>query len=350
MVRPAIASTAALAGVLVSTAAGAGPETSLRDFASETVESGVRSIGMGGDGATTGNYARVDLPETMARDSQALVLRDPGTASLAVGVARYTDTANAMSFVATSFTTPRFWDGAALSVTGVSQYATGLRVWDYTAPAPLAPPSLADGSSQAAQVVLSKPLWRTVSLGVMLSYAQSQMTLLPLAGTPAIRYSTSWLPSGGVGLHWRPDARWELGARITVVNDEETRDDASGLRSGLVRAYDARLGGGWSPWSGTRLDAGFVVRQEASDVDAALRLPSTSFKVFPNVGVEQALVRGRVWARAGLDERTWTTGLSLRARPVTLDVAYVYGIALSRIDEVFGQRNASLLASLRLDL
>jgi hypothetical protein len=184
----------------------------------------------------------------------------------------------------------------------------------------------------------------------MLSYAQSQMTLLPLAGTPPIRYSTSWLPSGGVGLHWRPDAQWELGARITVVNDEETRDDASGLRSGLVRAYDARLGGGWSPWPGTRLDAGFVVRQEASDVDAALRLPSTSLKVFPNVGVEQALVPGRVWARAGLDERTWTTGLSLRARPVTIDVAYVYGIALSRIDEVFGQRNASLLASLRLDL
>ena len=69
-----------------------------------------------------------------------------------------------------------------------------------------------------------------VTLGLMLSYAQSQMTLLPFAGTPAIRYETSWLPSGGVGLHWRPDPRWELGARITVVNDNETRDDASGLR------------------------------------------------------------------------------------------------------------------------
>ena len=336
MLRRAIVLPAALGGMLLSTAAVAGPETSLRDFASETVESGVRSIGMGGDGATTGNYA--------------LVLRDPGTASLSAGVARYADTANAMSFVATSFTTPRFWDGAALSVTGLSQHATDLRVWDDTAPTPLAPPSLGDGSSQAALVTLAKPLGRTVSLGVMLSYAQSQMTLLPFAGTPPIRYSTSWLPSGGVGLHWHPDEHWELGARITVVNDEETRDDASGLRSGLIRTYDARLGGGWSPWRGTRLDAGFVVRQEASDVDAALRLPSTSFKVFPNVGVEQALVRGRVWARAGLDERTWTTGLSLRARPVTIDVAYVYGIALSRIDEVFGQRNASLLASVRVDL
>ncbi|MGD0529248.1 MAG: hypothetical protein ABSE49_29180 [Polyangiaceae bacterium] len=336
MVRRAIALPAALAAMVFTTAANAGPETSLRNFASETVESGVRSVGMGGDGATTGNYA--------------LVLRDPETASIAAGVARYEDTANAMSFVATSFTTPLFWGGAALSVTGVSQYASSIRVWDDTAPTPLAPPSLGDGSSQAAQVVLAKPLWPGVSLGLMLSYAQSQMTLLPLSGTPAIRYSTSWLPSGGAGLHWRPDERWELGARITVVNDEETRDDASGLRSGLVRAYDARLGGGWSPWRGTRLDAGFVVRQEASDVDAALRLPSTSLKVFPTVGVEQTLVRRRVWVRAGLDERTWTTGLSLRARPLTIDVAYVYGIALSRIDELFGQRNASLLASLRVDL
>jgi hypothetical protein len=176
------------------------------------------------------------------------------------------------------------------------------------------------------------------------------MTLLPLVGTPPIRYSTSWLPSGGAGLHWRPSWQWEVGARVTVVNDEETRDDASGLRSGVVRAYDARLGGGWSPWRGTRLDAGFVGREQASGVDAALRLPSVSFKVFPTVGVEQALVRGRVWVRAGLDERTWTTGLSLRARPVTIDLAYVYDVALSRVEAIFGQRNTSLLASVRLDL
>ena len=338
MVRRAIASTAATVALLLllASAAYAGPETSLRDFGTETVESGVRSVGMGGDGATTGNYARF--------------LREPGTATLAAGVAHYADTGDAMSFVATSFTTPAFWNGAALSVTGLSQRATDLRVWDDTAPTPLAPPSLADGSSQAAMVVLAKPLSSTVSLGLMVSYAQSQMTLLPLAGTPPIRYSTSWLPSGGAGLAWRPDERWEIGARFTLVNDEETRDDASGLRPGLVRAYDARLGGGWSPWAGTRLDAGFVAREQVSDVDAALRLPSTAFKVFPNVGVEQALVRGRVWVRAGLDERTWSTGLSLRARPVTIDLAYLYGAALSRIDDIFGRRNASLLASLRVDL
>jgi hypothetical protein len=263
---------------------------------------------------------------------------------------RYADTGNAISFVAVSFTTPPFWDDAALSMTALSQRATDLRVWDYTAPTPLAPPSLADASNQGALAVLAKPLAPGVSLGVMLSYAQSQMTLLPLGGAAPIRYETSWLPSGGLGLHWRPDARWELGARITVVNDQETRDDASGLHTGLVRAYDARLGGGWSPWPGTRLDAGLVVREEASAVDASLLLPSLSLKVFPTVGVEQALVRHRVWVRAGLDERSAATGLSLRVAPVTIDLAYLYGIALSRIDDVFGQRNASLLASLRVEL
>ena len=58
---------------------------------------------MGGDGATTGNYAR--LPH------------EPGTASLDAGIARYADTGNALSFVAASFTTPPFWDDAALSMT-----------------------------------------------------------------------------------------------------------------------------------------------------------------------------------------------------------------------------------------
>jgi hypothetical protein len=336
MVGRAIPVHVALAVVLAVGVAHAGPETALRDFASETVESGVRSVGMGGDGATTGNYARL--------------LHEPGTASLDAGVVRYADTGNAISFVAVSFTTPPFWDDAALSMTALSQRATDLRVWDYTAPTPLAPPSLADASNQGALAVLAKPLAPGVSLGVMLSYAQSQMTLLPLGGAAPIRYETSWLPSGGLGLHWRPDARWELGARITVVNDQETRDDASGLHTGLVRAYDARLGGGWSPWPGTRLDAGLVVREEASAVDASLLLPSLSLKVFPTVGVEQALVRHRVWVRAGLDERSAATGLSLRVAPVTIDLAYLYGIALSRIDDVFGQRNASLLASLRVEL
>jgi hypothetical protein len=335
MARRAIGPALLAACTLTAAGAQAGPEVGVRAMASEAVESGVRSVGMGGDGATTGNYAAS--------------LREAGSASVVAGVARYADTADAFSFLGARLTTPTFWDGATLSVVAASQRTTDTRVWDYTASSKLEPPSLGDGSSQSALAILAKPLSGAVSVGVMVSYAQSQMTLLPLSGTPPIRYETTWLPSGGVGLHWHPSDAWEVGARVTLSNDEETRDDASGLRSGLVHEYDARLGAGWSPWRGTRVDAGFVGRAQGSAVDASLRLPSSSFKVFPTVGLEQALVRGRVWARAGLDERTWTTGVSLRARSLTVDLAYVYGLGLSRIDDLFGQRNASLLASLRFD-
>ena len=35
------------------------PEISIREFASGQIKKGVRSIGMGGDGATNGNYSMV---------------------------------------------------------------------------------------------------------------------------------------------------------------------------------------------------------------------------------------------------------------------------------------------------
>ena len=58
----------------------AGPEISLREYAGGQVKKGVRTIGMGGDGATIGNYA--------------LVYRDAGGAILDIGVMRFSDTAN----------------------------------------------------------------------------------------------------------------------------------------------------------------------------------------------------------------------------------------------------------------
>ena len=124
-------------------------------------------------------------------------------------MARYVDTADAFSFLAAKLTTAGFWDGAVLSVTALSQRTTDTRVWDDTPASKLQPPSLGDGSSQEALLVLAKPLTlpHTLALGVMASYAQSQMTLLPFVGKPPIRYETSWLPSGGVGLHWHPERR-----------------------------------------------------------------------------------------------------------------------------------------------
>jgi hypothetical protein len=67
------------------------------------------------------------------------------------------------------------------------------------------------------------------------------------------------------------------------------------------------------------------------------------------VGIEQALVRDRVWARAGLDETTWATGMSLKARPFKIDLAYLYNLAAARTGDVFGKRNASLIATIGFD-
>ena len=64
----------AITGCLMFTSRsyGQNPEFSLREFASGQIKKGVRSIGMGGDGATWGNYS--------------LVWRDSSTALLDAGV------------------------------------------------------------------------------------------------------------------------------------------------------------------------------------------------------------------------------------------------------------------------
>ena len=60
---------------LVVSNAFAGPETALREFAGGQIKKGVRTIGMGGDGATTGNYALVyKRPKFAAHERGMLVL------------------------------------------------------------------------------------------------------------------------------------------------------------------------------------------------------------------------------------------------------------------------------------
>src|SRR6185369_4082496 len=105
----------------------AGPETSLRELASGQIKKGVRSIAMGGDGATWGNYS--------------LVYNDAGTALLDYGIVRYSDTGNTMTFTAVGLTSPKFWDDAALYLIALSQHGTGLRVWTMTPTAMGKPPS-----------------------------------------------------------------------------------------------------------------------------------------------------------------------------------------------------------------
>src|SRR5579863_6115462 len=78
---------------------GQSPELSLREFASGQIKKGVRSIGMGGDGATWGNYA--------------LVYRDSSTALLDIGATHYPN-GNNFSFTAVGVTLPPLKNGLTI--------------------------------------------------------------------------------------------------------------------------------------------------------------------------------------------------------------------------------------------
>jgi hypothetical protein len=322
-----------VSGLAVLTApatAGAGPETALREFAGGQIKKGVRTIGMGGDGATTGNYA--------------LVYKDAGGAIFDEGVAHFVDTGNLFTFSAVGFTTPSFWDDAAFYVIALGQTANGVHVWDLTPRSAKRPPSTGNLSDTSVFVKLAKPLGSTVSIGFMGAFELSQATLGPDAGGPPIEFTTSYLPSGGLGLHWHPGEHWQFGARVILNHDQETRRQGGSVTTGLLRSYEYRLGGAYSPWKGTLVDIGAAALDRSNDVEH-----TATFVVNPTVGVEQWLVPKRVWARAGLDETTWTTGMSVVLGPIKIDLAYLYNLAAARTADVFGKRNTSLIATIGLD-
>jgi hypothetical protein len=319
-----------LAVVAVAGGAHAGPETALREFAGGQVKKGVRTIGMGGDGATTGNYA--------------LVYRDAGGAIFDQGVVHFTDTTNLFTFSAVGFTTPTFWDDAAFYVIALGQTGNHIHVWDLTPPSTPKPPSTGNLSDTSVFVKFAKPITKSLSIGFMGAYELSQATLVPNAGGTPIQLNTSYLPSGGLGLHWHPDDHWQLGVRVIMNHDHETRTQGALVTSGLLRSYEYRLGGAWSPWKGTLLDVGGVALDRSNQIEH-----TTSFTLNPTVGVEQALVAKRVWARAGLDETTWTTGMSAATGPIKIDLAYLYNLAAARTGDVFGKRNTSLIGTIGFD-
>lgn len=308
----------------------AGPETSLREFASGQIKKGVRSIGMGGDGATFGNYA--------------LVYRDAGSAVMDYGLVHFSDTGNQFTFSAVGFTSPRFWDDAALYVIAMSQHATNIHVWSLTAASTSKPSSTGDGSNQAIFVKFAKPITDTLSAGFLLSYELSQMTLLPDGGGAAITYRTAWRPSGGLGVTWQPSKMFLFGARALLSNDEETRIDATTTRSGWARSYEYRLGGAFMPWEGTVVDVGAAALDRSNALDG-----TRTFKVAPTVGAEQAIIAKRLWARAGLDETTWTAGVSGALSVFKLDVAVLRNLAEERTGGVFGANNVGGFATLTVD-
>ena len=323
---------ACLALVSVPAIAHAGPETSLRELASSQIKKGVRSIGMGGDGATLGNYA--------------LVHRDAGTAILDYGLVHFSDTGNDFTFTAVGFTTPTFWDDAALYVIAMSQHATNVRVWSATAPTPSKPPSTGDGSNQAVFVKLAKPLGKGFSAGVLLSYELSQMTLLPDGGAPSIDYRTAWRPSGGAGLTWTPTEWLLAGIRVLASHDQESRTVGIGTtgaaaRSGLLRSYEYRAGVAVFPWTGAILDLGVAALDRRDGL-----ADTATLKVAPTLGIEQAILSKSLWLRAGLDETTWTAGASVAASPFKLDVAVLRNLAAERTGDVFGKSNVAAIATL----
>ncbi len=316
--------------VLVSGVASAGPETAMREFAGGQVKKGVRTIGMGGDGATTGNYA--------------LVYKDAGGAVFDQGVTRFLDSTNTFSFTAVGFTSPTFWDDAAFYAIVLGQTGTGIRVWDQTAPSSKKPPSTGNLADTSLFVKLAKPVTPTLSVGVMLAYELSQATLLPDDGQAPIRFTTAWLPSGGAGLHWHPDEHWQVGARVILNHDLETRYQGGAIETGLVRSYEYRLGVAFSPWAGTLFDLGGAALDRSNALEH-----SSLFAVHPTVGVEQALLAKRLWLRAGLDETTWTGGASVAAGAFKLDLAVLYNLGAARIGELFGKQSLSVIGTLTFD-
>lgn len=326
----ALSAIVAAALLSIGPRAHAGPETALREFAGGQVKKGVRTIGMGGDGATTGNYA--------------LVYKDAGGVIFDEGVTHFVDTGNLFTFSAVGFTSPAFWKDAAFYVIALGQTGNGVRVWDLTAASPSKPPSRGNLSDTSIFVKFAKPITTTLSIGFMGAFELSQATLVPDAGGAPIQFTTSYLPSGGLGLHFHPDDHWQLGARVILNHDQETRTQGLASTSGLLRSYEYRLGGAYSPWKGTLFDVGVVALDRSNEVEH-----TTTLAVGPTVGVEQALVAKKVWARAGLDETTWTTGVSVALGPFRIDLAYLYNLAAARTSDVFGKRNASLIGTIGFD-
>lgn len=316
--------------VLAAAPAAAGPETALREFAGGQIKKGVRTIGMGGDGATTGNYA--------------LVYKDAGGAIFDEGVVRFTDTNNLFSFNAVGFTTPTFWNDAAFYVIALAQHAPDTRVWTLTARSQAKPPSTGNLSDASVFVKFAKPLSKAWSVGFMGAFELSDALLVPDDGTAPIHFKTSYLPSGGAGLHWHPDEHWQVGARVILNHDHETRTQGGSSKSGLLRSYEYRLGVAYSPWVGTLFDVG------GAALDRSNGLESTStFDIHPTLGAEQALIRKKVWVRAGLDETTWTGGMSVAFGVFKIDLAYLRNLAAARTGDVFGKQNVSFIGTLGFD-
>jgi hypothetical protein len=318
-----------LACLLLGRVAMAGPETALREFASSQIKKGVRTLGLGGDGATIGNYS--------------LVYHDAGGAVADYGVTSFSDTGNSIHFVAVGLTTPQFWHGSAFYLIAMNEWASGLALH-------LTSPQYAKGadfrgeaSDQAIFAKFAKPLPRGFAIGGLFGWERSALSAANSAGAGALTYTTTYLPSGGVGASWE-GRRLIAGVRALLSNDLETRRDAISTSSGWLRSWEFRAGVAARPYPGTTLDVGYVGLWRSSAVDH-----TESFTHAIVAGIEQRIWREYLTVRAGWNESSPTFGLSARWRRFKLDAAYVRNLGIERSKGVFGHTDDAVLFTLNYD-
>jgi hypothetical protein len=304
------------------------PEILLREYASGQIKKGVRSIGMGGNGATWGNYA--------------LTWRDSSSALVNAGATAYTND-NYFSFTAVGVNAPRLKNGWVFYVIALSQYASDVTL-NLKSPAlgsgPI--PVRGDGSNQAVFVKGAKPLKKGFSFGFLLSYERSQFSA-NAESNPAnfVRYQTRWLPSGGFGFTWQPDQRWLFGFRGLFNHDREKRIDNLGTYEGLNLAHEYRLGVSIGLWQGALIDIGGNMRYRYNELRQAKQTDLS-----PNLGFEQNFWSRQLALRCGVDESSATGGMSVRKWPVILDVAYLNNLGYARLGSLFGTSSNSIIATL----
>jgi len=303
------------------------PEISLREFASGQIKKGVRSIGMGGNGATWGNYS--------------LVWRDSGTALIDAGATSYTNH-NSFSFTAAGITTPALWHGLTIYAIELSQYAANVAT-SLKSPGLGSSPVLVhgDGNNQALFIKAAMPLSNGFSVGVLLSYERSQFSAVSdNSAADDVRYHTNWVPSGGFGITWQPNKRILAGFRALFNNDMEYRTDNTGTSKGLNAVQEYRLGVSVGLWDGALADLGGNLRAKSN------KISKTSATITePNLGFEQVFLHRHLALRTGVDETSYTAGFSVKFQPVSVDVAYVNNIGIARVGDLFGTASNSVIAT-----
>jgi hypothetical protein len=307
------------------------PEFSLREFASGQIKKGVRSIGMGGDGATWGNYS--------------LVWKDSSTALLDVGSTQYNNN-NKFSFTAVGVTLPSFKNGLTIYAIALSQYASGIATnLKYPGSAGLTDAVHGDGNNQSVFIKAAMPLGAGVSIGLLLSYERAQFDAVSDQTIGQyVRYQTGWLPSGGFGLTWQPSKRVLMGFRALFNNDTEKRIDNVGVSRGMNNTQEYRLGMSVGLWQGALVDVGGNIRHKSNQI---YNVHSTTTE--PNLGFEQNLWQRHFAFRFGVDETSQTAGISLRLSPIVIDLAYVHNLAKERVGTIFGTNSHSILSTLLFD-